>query len=92
VVAVNTVQFWPDPESDLRRVRRVLKPGGTLVLGLGLKNPARRFLGGLGHTEEEVTAIEAMLAGAGFTGISTRRYQQGQERAAYLVAARPLAG
>jgi ubiquinone/menaquinone biosynthesis C-methylase UbiE len=32
-LAVNTLYFWSDPAVDLKEIRRVLKPGGTLVLG-----------------------------------------------------------
>ncbi len=32
VLTVNTIYFWEQPESDLREVRRVLKPGGRFAL------------------------------------------------------------
>ncbi len=33
VCAVNVIYFWADPLSHLKEIHRVLKPGGTLVIG-----------------------------------------------------------
>ncbi len=32
VTAIETQYYWPDPPHDMQEVRRVLKPGGTLVI------------------------------------------------------------
>ncbi|MDP3768495.1 MAG: class I SAM-dependent methyltransferase [Dehalococcoidia bacterium] len=32
VLTVNTLYFWEQPQSDLREIRRVLKPGGRFVM------------------------------------------------------------
>ena len=32
VTAVETHYYWPDPAGDMREIRRVLKPGGTLLI------------------------------------------------------------
>src|SRR5678815_108250 len=33
VLSVNTLYFWPDPARGFAEIRRVLRPGGKLVLG-----------------------------------------------------------
>lgn len=32
-LAVHVLYFWPEPAVELREIRRVLRPGGTLLLG-----------------------------------------------------------
>lgn len=34
--AINSVQFWPAPATDLKEVRRVLRQGGRLAIGVQL--------------------------------------------------------
>ena len=60
VCAVNSFQFWPAPEEDLREVRRVLKPGG--LLALTLRHGAGRCPLGMGHLAEPSRVDEALRA------------------------------
>jgi len=39
VFAVHTIYFWRTPERDLTEIRRVLRPGGRLVLGFKERTP-----------------------------------------------------
>ena len=33
IIAINTIYFWPEIDLYLTEIRRVLKPGGTLLIG-----------------------------------------------------------
>jgi ubiquinone/menaquinone biosynthesis C-methylase UbiE len=37
VFTLNTIYFWKDPTRIMREIKRVLKPGGTFVVGLSTK-------------------------------------------------------
>lgn len=37
VYTVNTIYFWPDPAKTVRKIKRLLKPGGKLVIAFGDK-------------------------------------------------------
>jgi len=57
VVAINSMQVWPDPGSGLREIRRVLKVGGDLALGFTK------------YSGQPKRGIVETLAAAGFAGV-----------------------
>jgi ubiquinone/menaquinone biosynthesis C-methylase UbiE len=62
ILAVNTVGFWPDPAERLRRLRRLLRPGGRIAL---VSQP--RYPGAT--TVRAADELQDLLTQAGFTDI-----------------------
>jgi ubiquinone/menaquinone biosynthesis C-methylase UbiE len=76
VCSVNTIYFWPEPESDLCEVRRVLVPGGRCYLTFRVthrqgRRPTVRLLRGEGE-DVPVAQIAAAMRAAGFTRIRSK--------------------
>ena len=81
VCAINSYQFWPDPEDDLKEVRRVLRSDGRLVLAVRVKEGNR-----LGLTPEQLAAIEQLVRRSGFHDVSLKVQQVRFMTAANVVA------
>jgi len=88
VCAVNSFQFWPSPEQDLREVRRVLKPGG--VLALTLRSGAGTSALGMGRLAEpeRVEGAARALARASFRDLRVESRRLRYVTAACLLARR----
>jgi ubiquinone/menaquinone biosynthesis C-methylase UbiE len=78
VLSVNTLYFWPDPARGFAEIRRVLRPGGKLVLGY---RPAERMRK-LGFTRHDFRLFEdgevlRLLGDAGFEMLAMEAGRQG---------------
>ena len=87
VFEVNTFHHWPAPEENLQEVRRVMAPGGLLLLCLRMHHPTPRRFAAPGYSEAEIEAIEALLRRAGFHDLQRQRRRAGRE-VTYLLARR----
>jgi ubiquinone/menaquinone biosynthesis C-methylase UbiE len=55
VLAINSMQVWPDAAAGLREIRRVMKPAGRLALGFTI------------HSGQPNQGLTELLTAAGFT-------------------------
>lgn len=65
-LAVSSYQFWPNQEHNLDEVRRVLRPGGRLVLAL--RTQAAQFA--LGLSAEEIEEAAGLVRWVGFEDVT----------------------
>jgi len=72
VTAVETFYFWPAPDSDLPEVRRVLKPGGELLIACTMYKGGKydkrnqKFVNEIDMTYLSVDEFRDLLEGSGF--------------------------
>jgi SAM-dependent methyltransferase len=76
VSTVNTLYFWPSPLANVREMRRVIKPGGRLVVAFrsreSLERAAKKLL--YGFTLYDPEAVASLLERAGFTNVQIEKY------------------
>jgi arsenite methyltransferase len=85
--SVNTLYFWRNPSASLVECRRVLRPGGTLVLCFNAKVDLAAYLGDTqGFTLYELSEVQALLTGAGFKEIVVAERRDSEQGLFYCVA------
>ncbi len=73
VCCANTIYFWPDAEYSVRKIHRVLKPGGKLVLGFEDKAELeKRPLDPDVFRMYDKNEVEQLLTGVGFSDVEIK--------------------
>lgn len=73
ICSANTIYFWPDAKYSVRKMERILRPGGKLILGFEdkaqlAKRPLNRNVFSI-YDENEVAQL---LTGAGFSDVAIK--------------------
>lgn len=69
ILAVNNLGMWPDPPTQLKRLRLMLKPGGRIAIGAQPRTPGANADAARRGADE----VAALLADAGFDSIEIRQ-------------------
>ena len=70
VFTVNTIYFWQDPAAVLSEIERVLKPGGTLLIGFRTPDTAQQARWkSYGFVYRSQDDVRALCADSGFAEI-----------------------
>lgn len=78
ICTANTIYFWPDPVTTLKKIHTVLKPGGKLVIGFGDKKQLeeKELSPGVFKLYESGQVVTLLKQG-GFTGSIDMVSEQG---------------
>lgn len=84
VWTIASFHHWDEAESGLREIRRVLTPGGRLLVA----ERRNRRDAGHGLSDAEARSLEATLGEMGFVDVSTARRRAGRQTLLVLTATR----
>ena len=77
VFTVNTVYFWENEKDTLREIKRIMQPGGKLIIGFRPKHEMEKYpFTKYGFTLFSATDVEELLRDNGFTISSISKNQE----------------
>src|SRR5262249_30700773 len=76
VFSTGVIHFWAEPDASLREVRRVMRPGGTMLMGcLAPKDPPDFARPEYGVYLRDAAEWDALCRGAGFVAVNAETLQ-----------------
>ena len=78
LLAANCVQFFGDLPVALTELRRVLAPGGSLLIGIRVHDPRGGRFASPGFREAQIEAVRAAVLRSGFADVRMLRRDAGR--------------
>ena len=88
ICTVNTIYFWADPLASLREIKRVMKSGGRVVVGIRSADKMKDFpVTQYNFKLYAPEAVKDLLIGAGFSSISIEHRDRDERLDSVMVTA-----
>jgi SAM-dependent methyltransferase len=88
VLAVASFHHWSDPDAGLRELRRILEPGGRVVIAERLARP-RGWFRHHALSWDQAERLAADLRRAGFTDVTASRHAAGRYQLVAVIGRQP---